>query len=177
MKKRLITCHQIINLVLLFSLIVPLQLMAQSSDGDLTTIILVRHAEKVDESSDPDLSDAGYNRAEKLAEMFQRVSFDAVYSTNFKRTQETAKPIAEMNELEIQSYNSQNPSSQVNKWLEVHDGSTILVSGHSNSTPTFANTILGEDHFESSFDESDYGNILVITISDDGKKKLLHLRY
>lgn len=177
MKKRLISCHQIIKLVLFLIILLPVSLFAQSPDGDITTIVLVRHAEKVDDSSDSDLSEAGYERAEKLAVMFDRISFDGVYSTNFKRTQETALPVAEMNNVEIQSYDHQNPSVQVEKWLESHQGETILVSGHSNSTPTFANTILGEDHFEGSFDESDYGNILIITISDDTDKKLLHLRY
>ncbi len=177
MIKRLISCHQIIKLVLLISFLIPVTLTAQSTDGDLTTIVLVRHAEKVDDSSDPDLSEAGYERAEKLAAMFEKISFDGVYSTNFKRTQETASPIAEMNNVEIQPYNHQNPSVQVEKWLEMHKGETILVSGHSNSTPTFANTILGEDHFSGSFDESDYGNILIVTVSNEGDKKLLHLRY
>ena len=48
---------------------------------DETTFILVRHAEKVDDSYDPDLSDLGYERVEKLTEKFERVNFDAVYST------------------------------------------------------------------------------------------------
>lgn len=177
MKKRLISFHQIIKLVLFVSLLLPVSIFAQSSDGDITTIILVRHAEKVDNSSDPDLSEAGYERAEKLSQMFERVQFDAVYSTDFIRTQETASPIAEMNSIEIQPYNHQNPSLQVEKWVEMHRGEKILVSGHSNSTPTFANAILGDNHFEGSFDESDYGNILIITIAGDNNTKLLHLRY
>lgn len=177
MKKRLISYHQIINLVFLFSLLVPVSLIAQSSGSDVTTIILVRHAEKVDDSSDPDLSEAGYNRAEKLAEMFDRVQFNAIYSTNFNRTRETVKPIAESNGLSIQSYEPQNPPSQVEKWMEAHKDETILVSGHSNSTPAFANAILQQDHFEGNFEESDYGNILIITITGEEERKLLHLRY
>ncbi|MDZ7719966.1 MAG: phosphoglycerate mutase family protein [Balneolaceae bacterium] len=177
MKKRLISCHQIVKLAFLISLLSPVTLTAHSLDGDLITIILVRHAEKADNSHDPDLSEAGYERAEKLAEMFKRVSFDAVYSTNFKRTQKTAKSTADLNDLDLQIYDHQNPTSQVEKWLEMHQGETILVCGHSNSTPTFANTILEGEHFDESFDESDYGNILIITIAGDGERKLLHLRY
>lgn len=177
MKKRLISCHQIINLVFIAGLLLPVSIFAQSSDGDLTTIILVRHAEKVDNSSDSDLSEVGYERAENLSHIFERIQFDAVYSTDFIRTRETASPIAELNNVEIQRYDHQNPSTQVEKWIEMHRGETILVSGHSNSTPTFANTILGDNRFDGSFDESDYGNILIITILGDNKTKLLHLRY
>ena len=177
MKKRLISCHQIINVLLILILVMPFSLVAQSTTDGLTTMILVRHAEKVDDSRDPDLSEAGYDRAENLAEIFNKLSFDAVYSTDFIRTRETANPIDESNNLSIQSYDPQNPLLEVEKWIEMHQGETILVSGHSNSTPTFANTILGENHFDGSFDESDYGNILIITISGDEEKKLLHLRY
>jgi broad specificity phosphatase PhoE len=177
MKKRLISCHQIINLLLFSILVMPISLMAQSSDGGLTTFILVRHAEKVDDSRDPDLSEAGYHRAELLAEMFNRVPFDAVYSTDFIRTRETARSIADKNNLEIQFYEYQNASSEVDKWMQKHHGETILISGHSTTTPMVTNAILGEEHFENNFDESDYGNILIITISGDGKKELLHLRY
>lgn len=177
MKKRLPSYDQIIKLFFVFSLLLPVSLYGQPEDTESTTVILVRHAEKADNSQDPDLNDAGYERAEKLAEMFEYVSFDAIYSTNFKRTQATVSPIAEMNDLGMQAYDHRDPTSEVTKWMELHQGETILISGHSNSTPTFANTFLGEDHFDGSFDESDYGNILIITISTEGGKKLLHLRY
>ena len=36
--------------------------------GDLLVVFLVRHAEKVDQSMDPDLSDDGYLRAAKFPE-------------------------------------------------------------------------------------------------------------
>ncbi|MDR9366909.1 MAG: hypothetical protein RI575_16355, partial [Balneolaceae bacterium] len=65
----------------------------------------------------------------------------------------------------------------VEKWIQEHNGDTILISGHSTTTPSVANAILGEEHFENNFEESDYGNILIITISSDGDEKLLHLRY
>lgn len=180
MKTRLISCHQIIKRLLLLSLLISFLInlaSVQTADENLTTIILVRHAEKVDDSSDPDLSEAGYDRADRLAEMFENVPFDAVYSTNFKRTRQTATPIANANNLNVRVYDHRNPQAEAKNWIENHKGETILISGHSNSTPTFANAVLGEEHFGEKFDESDYGNILVITILDDGEKKLLHMRY
>ena len=177
MKRILISCHQIIKVALIFVLFISCTVEEKPSEEGLTTIILVRHAEKIDNSSDPDLSEAGYNRADELAEMFSRIKFDAVYSTDFIRTRKTAEPIAEANKVSLQEYDHTNPAAQAEQWLRMHEGETILVSGHSNSTPTFANAILGESHFESSFDETDYGNILAITISREGDRKLLHLIY
>lgn len=180
MKKRLISCHQIIKPILLLSLLISFlvnPVSAQTTNEYLTTIILVRHAEKADDSSDPYLSKAGHDRADRLAGMFKNVQFHAVYSTDFKRTRQTATPIADANNLNVQVYDHRNPATEVEKWIDMHQGETILISGHSNSTPTFVNAVLGNEHFPEKFDESDYGNILVITISDDGGKKLLHLRY
>lgn len=162
------------------SFLIPLfsnSVISQEIEEDLTTIVLVRHAEKLDDSSDPDLSEAGYKRAANLAEMFKDVDFDAVYSTNYIRTLETAKPVAEANDLSITEYDPRNPEGETKKWIENHSGETILISGHSNTTPTFANAVLDEEHFEEKFDESDYGNLLIITISEEGERKLLHLRY
>lgn len=180
MKKRLRSRHQIIKALFLLGIFVSFLSKpgnAQVTGDGITTIILVRHAEKVDNSSDPDLSEDGYERAAKLAEILQHVKFDAVYSTDFIRTRETAKPVAEANNLSIIPYDPGNSASEARKWLSNHSGETILVSGHSNSTPAFANEILGRQHFESGFDESDYGNLLMISISDNGERKLLHLRY
>ena len=146
-------------------------------ETDVTTFILVRHAEKLDDSHDPELSVEGYERATRLAEMFERVRFDAVYSTELIRTMETARGIAEQNEISISEYDHREPGLEVERWLKNHKGHTVLISGHSNSTPTFANELLGKEHFEGKFDESDYGNLLIVTIPADGAPVLLHLRY
>ena len=149
----------------------------QSQDSEITTFILVRHAEKVDNSSDPDLSPEGYERADQLARMFDEIKIDAVYSTDLVRTTETIRKLAESNALDIETYDAQTPEATANQWIEEHRGDIVFISGHSNSTPIFANALLGKTHFNGSFDESDYGNLLIITITDTGTSRLLHLRY
>ena len=177
MKIRLIKGDQILKILFLLTCLIPFLSQPVHSQNGLTTIILVRHAEKMDNSSDPGLSETGYERADKLAAMFGNVEFDAVYSTDFKRTRDTARPVAEANNLIISVYNYRDLPKEAKSLLEDHKEETILVSGHSNTTPAIANEILGYEHFEGNFDESDYGNLLLITISGDEEKKLLHLRY
>jgi broad specificity phosphatase PhoE len=164
-----------ITLCILLSAI-PICSIAQTGDS-ITTFILVRHAEKVDDSADPELSDEGIDRVVLLSEMLSEVGFDAVYSTPLIRTRETARPIADENNLEIMEYNHRTVNETVSRWKELHSGGTILISGHSNSTPMFANALLGREHFAGSFDESDYGNLLIVTVTGDGESKLVHLRF
>src|SRR5205809_7384909 len=63
----------------------------------VTTVILVRHAEKNIEPNnpDPDLSPAGQARAQELVRMLGAAGVNAIYATNFKRTQQTVKPLAD----------------------------------------------------------------------------------
>ena len=166
--------------LLLLSLLISIcsSARAQGQVAEETgTFILVRHAEKVDDSRDPDLSQEGYERAERLATMLAEIEFDAVYSTPFIRTQETARPLAEKNGVEISEYDPRSPEETATEWRSLHRGDIVLISGHSNSTPTFANALLGREHFTEKFDESDYGNLLIITISPGSEARLLHLRY
>ncbi len=66
------------------------------------TIFLVRHAERADTApgtsptmaADPDLSDAGRARADSLATALKDAKITAIYATEFKRTQQTAAPLA-----------------------------------------------------------------------------------
>ena len=160
----------------LFLLTAVLPVTAQHN-SDMTTFVLVRHAEKVDDSEDPDLSEDGYERAERLAEMLQNIPFDAVYSTERIRTMETVRPVAEARNLYIRGYESNDPKSVTEGWIVQHSGETILVSGHSNTIPHFANALLEKEYYKNVFDESDYGNLLIITIDSEMKRKMLPLRY
>lgn len=162
-------------LVLLF--VLTQTAFAQTQQHGTTTFVLVRHAEKVDDSYDPDLAEEGYQRASVFERMLREVEFDAVYSTPFIRTRETARPISERHQIEIREYDHRDPEGVTAEWEEKHRGQYVLVAGHSNSTPMFANALLQREHFTEKFDESDYGNILVVTITARGDRLLLHMRF
>ncbi len=167
---------KILSLLVLFFVLTQ-TLIAQTQQYGTTTFVLVRHAEKVDDSYDPDLADEGYERASVFERMFREVDFDAVYSTPFIRTRETARPISERHTLEIMEYDHRDPEGVTAEWMEKHRGQYVLVAGHSNSTPMFANALLQREHFTEKFDESDYGNILIITVSSTDERMLFHIRF
>ncbi len=148
-------------LVVLFILIGSSALHAQNPV--VTTFILVRHAEKTnDGTSDPELSPEGKERANRLASLLAETTVAAVYSTKYKRTENTVKPIATVRDLVVDFYEPANTKA-IDDMLRDHAGSTIVVCGHSNTIPRIANQLLGSHEFDD-FDESDYGNILVVTV-------------
>ena len=161
------------KVIIILSLFVSTLTYAQEA----TTFILVRHAEKAsDGTSDPALTEEGVDRANKILSIFQQSEITSIYSTNYKRTKMTVAPLAEAKKAEILIYDPKNLKEFSLKLLKDNSGGTVVISGHSNTTPTLANLLLGEEKFKQ-FDDSDYGNMLIITTSDNAKAKLLHLRY
>ncbi|WP_142785760.1 phosphoglycerate mutase family protein [Changchengzhania lutea] len=143
----------------------------ESTDNDTltSTYYFIRHAEK-DRSNpsndNPNLLEIGEQRAERWSKTFEGIDFDAVYATNFNRTQATGMPTAKKNNLQLTIYDPNN--IDVEKFLEDTKGKTILVVGHSDSTPKFVNTILGEQKHEA-IDDDNNANLYKVTINGDTK--------
>ena len=77
----------------------------------VTTYYLIRHAEKDrsdPENKDPELTAQGQRRASFWADHFKAVDLDAVYSSDYARTRQTAMPTAGLNGLEIEIYDPGN---------------------------------------------------------------------
>ncbi|SDS52563.1 Broad specificity phosphatase PhoE [Formosa sp. Hel1_31_208] len=138
----------------------------QVKERTTTTYYLIRHAEKdrSDKSNrNPELTEIGKTRAKRWNEVFQHITFDAIYSTKYNRTIQTALPTAEQNKLEIAHYDPRNLYSE--EFAEATNGKTVLVVGHSNTTPAFVNAILGIKKYQD-IDDNNNGNLYIITISD-----------
>ncbi len=142
----------------------------------VTMVSLFRHAEKVmDGSSDPDLTDAGRNRAILLADLLSKTKIDAIYSTHFKRTENTVAPLAQRHGLTIQNYDG-GKMPEVDAMLSKHQGGTIVICGHSNTTPAIVNYLTGHNDEFKTFDDTDYGNVVIVSRCD-GEGKVTWLRY
>lgn len=135
----------------------------------LFTIYLVRHAEKQTAVIDPPLTACGEERAVALQDFLLDIPIDAVYSTDFKRTQGTAVPVANAKGLNIQSYDPQALEGIERVLLAKQQDA--LVIGHSNTTAVLAGMLIGEEM--GAFDESIYNRIYQVVVSE--KQQRLHV--
>jgi broad specificity phosphatase PhoE len=146
---------------------------AVSSAEAETVLILVRHAERVDESRDADLNDAGRARARALAAMLKDAGIQAIYSTDYRRTLETVKPTAESTSKLIEVYDGDNLEDFA-KDLRARDRRALVV-GHSDTTPELAKHLGGEPGSPIAPDE--YDRMYILTLSADGKASTTLLRF
>jgi len=146
-----------------------------------TTIIFVRHAEEeLSQGRDPSLSEAGQRRVAELTRQLVDADVvagvDAIYSTPFKRTQETVRPLADTLNLPINDYDATDTEEVLANILKKHKGKIILVAGHSNTVPVLIAN-LGASKKVPPINENEYDNIYVISIPWFGKTKTIRLRY
>lgn len=138
------------------------------------TIYVVRHAEKLS-GTDPSLSDEGVRRVERLSAMLRDAGLDRVYSTDYKRTMETAGPLAEASEVEVQKYDPGNSSGLAQQLKSVAELDAALVVGHSNTVPAIL-AALGVEG-EIVIDESEYDHLFIVRIDQLGRATMTHLHF
>ncbi|RLA02671.1 MAG: histidine phosphatase family protein [Gammaproteobacteria bacterium] len=146
-------------LLLLLSSVCSVYSVALAQD-----IFLVRHAEKVaDGSKDPELTNIGKHRAERLAQILKAKNITKIFSSNYKRTMETARPLAELLGLDIQPYDPRDLQQFALKLKA--ESANMLVVGHSNTTPALVQFLGGDSH--GPMDESEYDRLYHLQV--DGK--------
>jgi broad specificity phosphatase PhoE len=143
----------------------------------LTTVILVRHAEKKLEpdNPDPDLAPEGVERAQQIARVFAEAGVNAIYATQYKRTQQTVKPLADRIRVPVTLLNSNQTDELVSRIQTTHRGQTIFIAGHNNSVPAIV-SLLSNETFPQ-IPESEYDNLFIVTIYRFGKAKVTKLKY
>ena len=141
-----------------------------------STFYLIRHAEKVrtDKSDkDPKLNKYGMLRAIKWQEYFSDKNISKIYSTNYKRTLETVKPIQESSDIIPIIY---SPSDiDYKNFIMSNKIEVVLIVGHSNTIPDFVNWLISENVY-SQIDDLNNSNLYVVNICESGiSHKLLKI--
>ena len=135
------------------------------SQGAAFQIFFVRHAEKSDnDPRDPDLNAAGQARAQKLKYHLAKAGITKIYSTEYKRTQQTVAPLAKALGIQVENYATDLRS--ITEDLKTATGGNILVVGHSNTTPKLISKLLEQESYEK-LDESVYNKLFVLIKSGD----------
>jgi len=147
-----------------------------SSCSSTSTIYVVRHGEKVSPSGDVALSGDGLQRAETLKDSLANKKITAVYSTNFKRTQQTAGPTATHFGTPVITYNNGDSLMQV---LVNRKNARTLVTGHSNTVPNMLRAVGLQTSFTGKIPDTQYDNLFMVTIKWKGGKTvtLKELKY
>jgi broad specificity phosphatase PhoE len=144
------------------SLLVPAVAQAQK------LVLIVRHAERADggaaagqmqAQTDPPLSPAGEARAAKLAGMLADAGITAIYGTQFRRTRDTAAPLASKLGIAIRTSPSRETDALVASLRAEHAAGVVLIVGHSNSVPALIKAFGGPDV---TIGENEYDNLFVV---------------
>ena len=144
------------------------------------TIFLVRHAERADTApgtspamaADPDLSDAGRARAVSLATLLKDAKITAIYATEFKRTQQTAAPLAKTLGLTVTIVTSKSAPELIDR-LKTSKGN-VLVVGHSNTVPEIIEALGVTTPV--TIGDNDFDNMFLLTLSSPPALLRLHYR-
>jgi broad specificity phosphatase PhoE len=151
------TAHRLLPSILgLVLTIVPCTAAAQSA------VFIVRHAERADAGTtpppgaDPDLSAIGHARAESLAALLKDARIGQIFITEFKRTGQTAEPLARLSGIAPTIVTQKDVSGLVDR-LKTAAGN-VLVVGHSNTVPEIIAALgatekvtVGENEFDNLF--------------------------
>jgi 2,3-bisphosphoglycerate-dependent phosphoglycerate mutase len=151
-------------------LLISLFLFAATDAAPL--VFIVRHAEKAPTGGDdPELSLAGEKRAEALARILKDSQITAVFVTEFRRTKETAAPMAKMVDLTPTIVPANDIPGLVAKLQGLHGNA--LVVGHGNTIPDLMKALGITTPI--AIPEDDYSEIFVLSLRDS--PQLLRLHY
>lgn len=142
-----------------------------------TTVILVRHAEKSDEpgNNNPNLSAAGIERAQILAQVLSKAGVTNIYASQYARTQQTVRPLAESLGLQVNEIDAPNTGELARRLKSDRPGGVMLVAGHSNTVPEIISAVGGEQ--PPAIPDSEYDNLFVVTVSPWRGTRVLRLKY
>ena len=147
-------------------LLLTIFLVFSIPENDCSTFYLIRHAEKVrtnKSDSDPALNEKGIIRAMNWKEYFIDKDISKIYSTNYKRTIETVKPIQEAIGLATILY---SPSSiDYKDFISSNKGEIVLIVGHSNTIPNFVNELIN-DQVYAQIDDLNNSNLYIVSLCD-----------
>jgi broad specificity phosphatase PhoE len=147
-------------------------------DQPALILILVRHAEKKivpPENKDPDLSPAGLARAEELRKMFADTGITAIYATQYKRTQQTVKPLSDKLKLPVTQVEAKKTSELVKQIRARGAGQVIFIAGHNNTVPEIIAALGGPQL--PIIPEEEFDNLYILIVQSDGTARLVKMKY
>ena len=145
-----------------------------------TTILILRHAEKASDADDSPLAEAGIQRAQALVRVAEGAGVSAIYSSQFKRNLDTAKPLSDRLGIPVTQVpvNLTSPSEYgkmlAKEIVEKHSGQVIVVVGHSNTIASTIEELAGREY---PIESVEYSDIYIVTIPPSGEGGVIKVQY
>jgi broad specificity phosphatase PhoE len=145
-----------------------------------TVVLVVRHAEKASDAEDSPLTDDGAGRAQALVGVAENAGVSAIYTTQFRRNHDTAKPFSDRTNVAVTEMpvDLQNPGDYGKRLakdiLEKHAGQTVLIVGHSNTIPLIIEALTGRAGL---VNDVQYRDLFIVTIPPAGQAGLIKAQY
>lgn len=154
---------------------------AEAPSSGSTVVLLVRHAEKASEGGDdPALTPAGQQRAQALVDVAGKAGVSAIYTTQYRRTHETAQLLADrlgvpVTERAISAGAQAHAAELAREILTQHRGETVLVVEHSNTLPSILAELAKVQIPQ--LGDNEYDRLFVVVVPPSGPARLIQSRY
>jgi broad specificity phosphatase PhoE len=164
-------------LAVLFALVVAFAVYRSAST---TVVVLVRPVEKeAGTIDDPPLSEAGEQRAQRLAQMLGDARgvgrIEAIYVSDARRAQQTAAPLADRLGKRMVIIGGRDAEAAASQVMREHDGGTVLFIGSSGTVPQLVHELSGLEVGPAT--ENEHDTLYVVSIPTFGRAGVLRLRY
>ena len=138
-------------------------------------VFVVRHAERLDDSTDSPLSREGNARADRLADQLRGAQITGVFATQFVRTQETVRPLAKLVDVPVQTVPAAETSALVAKLRGLGAHARALVAGHSDTVPKILSALGCTEPVTIATDE--YDNLWIVVPATSGAPTCVRMRF
>jgi phosphohistidine phosphatase SixA len=143
------------------------------------TIFVVRHAERADAgagiapmmAADPDLSEKGRARALALATVLKDAKITSIYTTQYKRTVQTAEPLARALGVQPTVVDARDTAALLEK---IKAGGNALIVGHSNTVGQILQQLGVSERI--TIGDDDYDDLFVVVRTEKPTMIRLHIR-
>jgi broad specificity phosphatase PhoE len=154
----------LIGLAALAAMLAPSPAAAQETPARY----VMRHLDTPKGERDPDLLPVGAARAKALVAWFEGKPIAAIFATPYRRTQQTAAPIAAARGLELETYDPADTDALIARLKAVHG--QVLIVGHSNTVPDIIAALGGDQPDELAHE--DFGDVWTVSASVTVRERL-----
>jgi phosphohistidine phosphatase SixA len=154
---------------------VAVLLTAASHAAAQQAVIVVRHAEKADQTPDTALSARGRARAQALADLLRGAGVTHIVTSEYLRSQQTAAPLAKALGLTAEQVPARDLPALTARLRALDPASIVVVVGHSNTIPPML-TVLGWPN-TLELQEGEYDNVFVLAPHPGQRASMVRLKY